>query len=84
MRINFLNIIVFSSYEKDETLEQANTDCLGELWIKMLRFYTIDTVIEEIVISIRKREAISRDELKIPNRRLAIEGMFEGFDCRHG
>ncbi|XP_033636664.1 terminal uridylyltransferase 4-like [Asterias rubens] len=59
--------------QENEKLEGTNTDSLGELWIKMLKFYTFDIAIEEIVISVRKREPVSRDELKIPNRRLAIE-----------
>ncbi|XP_038056333.1 terminal uridylyltransferase 4-like [Patiria miniata] len=59
--------------QEDETLERQNTDTLGELWIKMLQFYTVDVAVEEMVISVRKREPISREELKIPNRRLVIE-----------
>ncbi|XP_022106952.1 terminal uridylyltransferase 4-like isoform X2 [Acanthaster planci] len=76
MTIYFLqhcNPPVVPVLQENETLECQNVDSLGELWIKMLRFYAVEVAVEKMVISVRNREPITREELKIPNRRLAIE-----------
>ena len=51
---------------------------LGQLWLEMLRFYTLEFALEEHIISIRLRELLSREGKNWPRRRLAIEG--EGGD----
>ena len=47
---------------------------LGQLWLEMLRFYTLEFALEEHIISIRLRELLSREGKNWPRRRLAIEG----------
>ncbi|KAJ8392523.1 hypothetical protein AAFF_G00074010 [Aldrovandia affinis] len=49
---------------------------LGQLWLEMLRFYTLEFSLEEHVISIRVREWLSREAKNWPRRRLAIEDPF--------
>ncbi|MGH0178384.1 UNVERIFIED_CONTAM: hypothetical protein FKN15_019437 [Acipenser sinensis] len=46
---------------------------LGQLWLELLRFYTLEFSLEENVISIRLKEPLSRESKNWPKRRLAIE-----------
>ncbi|XP_035278713.1 terminal uridylyltransferase 4 [Anguilla anguilla] len=50
--------------------------CLGQLWLELLRFYTLEFSLEEHIISIRLRELLSREAKSWPRRRLAIEDPF--------
>lgn len=47
---------------------------LGQLWLELLRFYTLEFSLEEHIISIRLRQLLSREAKSWPRRRLAIEG----------
>ncbi|MBN3302251.1 TUT4 uridylyltransferase, partial [Amia calva] len=49
---------------------------LGQLWLELLRFYTLDFALEEHIVSIRLRERLSREVKNWPRRRLAIEDPF--------
>ncbi|KAJ7986329.1 hypothetical protein DPEC_G00338800 [Dallia pectoralis] len=46
---------------------------LGQLWLELLRFYTLEFALEEHIISIRLKELLSREMKNWPRRRLAIE-----------
>ncbi|XP_072031740.1 terminal uridylyltransferase 4-like isoform X2 [Amphiura filiformis] len=62
--------------QEKETLKERNTKCAGELWLDLLKFYVVEMPIEEWVITIRNRKPISRQDMKIPNKRLAVEDPF--------
>lgn len=47
---------------------------LGQLWLELLRFYTLDFALEDYIISIRLKKLLSREMKNWPRRRLAIEG----------
>lgn len=47
---------------------------LGQLWLELLRFYTLEFALEEYIISIRLKELLTREVKNWPRRRLAIEG----------
>lgn len=49
---------------------------LGQLWLELLRFYTLEFAMEEHIISIRLKELLSREVKNWPRRRLAIEDPF--------
>ncbi|XP_072172612.1 terminal uridylyltransferase 7-like [Diadema setosum] len=61
---------------QNEQLKSKNKQTVGELWVGLLRFYLVGINIEEIVISIRQRKPVTRGDLKLPNRRVAIEDPF--------
>ncbi|XP_063962271.1 terminal uridylyltransferase 7-like isoform X2 [Lytechinus pictus] len=62
--------------QKNDHFKTQNKKTVGELWIDLLRYYLVGVNIEEIVISIRQREPVLRADLKLPNRRIAIEDPF--------
>ncbi|XP_041705309.1 terminal uridylyltransferase 4 isoform X3 [Coregonus clupeaformis] len=49
---------------------------LGQLWLELLRFYTLEFALDEHIISIRLKELLSREMKNWPRRRLAIEDPF--------
>uniref|UniRef100_A0A8D0H1K3 Terminal uridylyl transferase 4 n=1 Tax=Sphenodon punctatus TaxID=8508 RepID=A0A8D0H1K3_SPHPU len=49
---------------------------LGELWLELLKFYTLEFALEEYVISIRVQELLTRENKTWPKRRIAIEDPF--------
>lgn len=55
---------------------------LGQLWLELLRFYTLEFALEEHIISIRLKDLLSREVKNWPRRRLAIEG--KRMLCRGG
>lgn len=57
-------------------LEQPHDVSLGQLWLELLRFYTLEFAIEEYVISVRVQGLLSRETKNWPKRRLAIEDPF--------
>ncbi|MEQ2202530.1 hypothetical protein XENOCAPTIV_005312, partial [Xenoophorus captivus] len=59
------------------TLDVGKGVSLGQLWLELLRFYTLEFALEEYIISIRLKELLSRDAKNWPRRRLAIEGKEE-------
>ncbi|XP_028299664.1 terminal uridylyltransferase 4, partial [Gouania willdenowi] len=58
------------------TLNQGKGVTLGQLWLELLRFYTLEFALEEHIISIRLKEPLSRELKNWPRRRLAIEDPF--------
>uniref|UniRef100_A0AAY4DI54 RNA uridylyltransferase n=1 Tax=Denticeps clupeoides TaxID=299321 RepID=A0AAY4DI54_9TELE len=60
---------------KSDSLEGLNVS-LGQLWLELLRFYTLEFALEEYIISIRLRELLPREMKNWPRRRLAIEDPF--------
>uniref|UniRef100_A0A8C1UMK4 RNA uridylyltransferase n=1 Tax=Cyprinus carpio TaxID=7962 RepID=A0A8C1UMK4_CYPCA len=49
---------------------------LGQLWLELLRFYTLEFALEEHIISIRLKELLPRELKNWPRRRLAVEDPF--------
>ncbi|KAL2089929.1 hypothetical protein ACEWY4_014617 [Coilia grayii] len=58
------------------TLNLGEGVSLGQLWLELLRFYTLEFALEEHVISIRLRQLLPREVKNWPRRRLAIEDPF--------
>ncbi|KAG7459159.1 terminal uridylyltransferase 4 isoform X1 [Solea senegalensis] len=58
------------------TLNLGKDVTLGQLWLEMLRFYTLEFALEEYIISIRLKTLLSREVKNWPRRRLAIEDPF--------
>lgn len=74
--INFLLqlstcVHVFQSLLAFKTPHQVS---LGQLWLELLKFYTLEFALEEYVISIRVQELLTRENKNWPKRRIAIEG----------
>ena len=47
---------------------------LGQLWLELLKFYTLDFALEEYVICVRIKDILTRENKNWPKRRIAIEG----------
>nr|XP_055045307.1 terminal uridylyltransferase 4 [Misgurnus anguillicaudatus] len=58
------------------TLDKTESLSLGQLWLELLRFYTLEFALEEHIISIRLKELLPRELKSWPRRRLAIEDPF--------
>uniref|UniRef100_A0A8D0DXN6 Terminal uridylyl transferase 4 n=1 Tax=Salvator merianae TaxID=96440 RepID=A0A8D0DXN6_SALMN len=58
------------------TLETPHQISLGQLWLELLKFYTLEFALEEYVISIRVQELLTRENKTWPKRRIAIEDPF--------
>ncbi|XP_023374912.1 terminal uridylyltransferase 4 isoform X4 [Otolemur garnettii] len=58
------------------TLETPNQVSLGQLWLELLKFYTLDFALEEYVICVRIRDILTRENKNWPKRRIAIEDPF--------
>ncbi|TRY67979.1 hypothetical protein DNTS_035546 [Danionella cerebrum] len=54
-------------------LPEPESASLGQLWLELLRFYTLEFALEENIISIRLKELLPREQKNWPRRRLAIE-----------
>ncbi|XP_041436095.1 terminal uridylyltransferase 7 isoform X2 [Xenopus laevis] len=52
---------------------QQCTASTGHLWVDMLRFYSLEFNMAELVISIRVKEMISRESKDWPKKRIAVE-----------
>ncbi|XP_074219177.1 terminal uridylyltransferase 7 isoform X1 [Camelus bactrianus] len=46
---------------------------VGQLWVELLRFYALEFNLADLVISIRVKEAVSRESKDWPKKRIAIE-----------
>ncbi|XP_044285843.1 terminal uridylyltransferase 4 isoform X2 [Varanus komodoensis] len=57
-------------------LETPHQISLGQLWLELLKFYTLEFALEEYVISIRVQELLTRENKIWPKRRIAIEDPF--------
>ncbi|XP_063511992.1 terminal uridylyltransferase 4 isoform X2 [Pongo pygmaeus] len=58
------------------TLETPNRVSLGQLWLELLKFYTLDFALEEYVICVRIQDILTRENKNWPKRRIAIEDPF--------
>ncbi|XP_051929272.1 terminal uridylyltransferase 4 isoform X1 [Hippocampus zosterae] len=58
------------------TFELCEEVSLGQLWLELLRFYTLEFGLEEYIVSIRLKVLLSREMKNWPRRRLAIEDPF--------
>uniref|UniRef100_A0A674J1J7 CCHC-type domain-containing protein n=1 Tax=Terrapene triunguis TaxID=2587831 RepID=A0A674J1J7_9SAUR len=56
--------------------EKPHQISLGQLWLELLKFYTLEFALEEYVISIRVQELLTRENKNWPKRRIAIEDPF--------
>ncbi|XP_028666695.2 terminal uridylyltransferase 4 isoform X2 [Erpetoichthys calabaricus] len=57
-------------------LETKKDVTIGQLWLELLRFYTLEFALEEYIICIRIKELLSREIKNWPRRRIAIEDPF--------
>ncbi|XP_054996688.1 terminal uridylyltransferase 4 isoform X5 [Sorex araneus] len=57
-------------------LEKPNQVSLGQLWLELLKFYTLDFALEEYVICVRIQDILTRENKNWPKRRIAIEDPF--------
>nr|XP_016773932.1 terminal uridylyltransferase 4 isoform X26 [Pan troglodytes] len=57
-------------------LETPNRVSLGQLWLELLKFYTLDFALEEYVICVRIQDILTRENKNWPKRRIAIEDPF--------
>ncbi|XP_041359697.1 terminal uridylyltransferase 4-like isoform X2 [Gigantopelta aegis] len=53
-----------------------NTQSVGELWLELLRYYSLTFDMANVVISIRKTSPVARSEKKWNSKKLAIEDPF--------
>uniref|UniRef100_A0A673YZ04 Terminal uridylyltransferase 4-like n=1 Tax=Salmo trutta TaxID=8032 RepID=A0A673YZ04_SALTR len=67
---------VYFGYWMRLSLDLGKGVSLGQLWLELLRFYTLEFALEEHIISIRLKELLSREMKNWPRRRLAIEDPF--------
>ncbi|CAG5862954.1 unnamed protein product [Menidia menidia] len=68
--------VKYSEGKSRLTVGPAKRATLGQLWLELLRFYTLEFALEEYIISIRLKELLSREGKNWPRRRLAIEDPF--------
>ncbi|ELK06159.1 Terminal uridylyltransferase 4 [Pteropus alecto] len=65
------------------TLETPNQVSLGQLWLELLKFYTLDFALEEYVICVRIKDILTRENKNWPKRRIAIEDPFSRKDAKN-
>uniref|UniRef100_A0A4W3I4E5 Terminal uridylyl transferase 4 n=1 Tax=Callorhinchus milii TaxID=7868 RepID=A0A4W3I4E5_CALMI len=58
------------------TFGSSHQVSLGQLWLELLKFYTLEFALEEYVICIRVKDLVSREHKNWPKRRIAIEDPF--------
>ena len=51
----------FFSFQSPLTLEAPNQVSLGQLWLELLKFYTLDFALEEYVICVRIKDILTRE-----------------------
>ncbi|XP_051027760.1 terminal uridylyltransferase 4 isoform X5 [Acomys russatus] len=70
-------VLAFRYWAKSPlTLEAPNQVPLGQLWLELLKFYTLDFALEEYVICVRIQDILTRENKNWPKRRIAIEDPF--------
>uniref|UniRef100_A0A8C6DB70 RNA uridylyltransferase n=1 Tax=Moschus moschiferus TaxID=68415 RepID=A0A8C6DB70_MOSMO len=70
-------VLAFRYWAKSPlTLETPNRVSLGQLWLELLKFYTLDFALEEYVICVRIKDILTRENKNWPKRRIAIEDPF--------
>lgn len=47
---------------------------VGQLWVEMLRFYSLEFNIADNVIGVRTKAVLSREAKDWPKKRIAVEG----------
>ena len=47
---------------------------VGQLWVEMLRFYSLEFNMVDNVISVRTKAILSREAKDWPKKRMAVEG----------
>uniref|UniRef100_A0A8C3RMT1 RNA uridylyltransferase n=1 Tax=Chelydra serpentina TaxID=8475 RepID=A0A8C3RMT1_CHESE len=63
-------------FQSPLAFEKPHQISLGQLWLELLKFYTLEFALEEYVISIRVQELLTRENKNWPKRRIAIEDPF--------
>uniref|UniRef100_A0A452QDS7 RNA uridylyltransferase n=1 Tax=Ursus americanus TaxID=9643 RepID=A0A452QDS7_URSAM len=66
----------YNSSSSPLTLGTPNQVSLGQLWLELLKFYTLDFALEEYVICVRIQDILTRENKNWPKRRIAIEDPF--------
>lgn len=69
-----LKLKIVFLFQSPLTLETINQVSLGQLWLELLKFYTLDFALEEYVICVRIHDILTRENKNWPKRRIAIEG----------
>uniref|UniRef100_A0A4W4EF55 CCHC-type domain-containing protein n=1 Tax=Electrophorus electricus TaxID=8005 RepID=A0A4W4EF55_ELEEL len=67
---------VYLGYWSRLVLAEEAGASVGQLWLELFRFYTLEFAMEDYIISIRVKELLPRDVKNWPRRRLAIEDPF--------
>lgn len=49
---------------------------VGQLWVELLRFYTVEFKFDDLIINVRFKEPVTRDMKDWPKKRIAIEDPF--------
>uniref|UniRef100_A0A8C0IYG3 RNA uridylyltransferase n=1 Tax=Chelonoidis abingdonii TaxID=106734 RepID=A0A8C0IYG3_CHEAB len=62
--------------KNSSAFEKPHQISLGQLWLELLKFYTLEFALEEYVISVRVQELLTRENKNWPKRRIAIEDPF--------
>jgi len=65
-----------SVYLQRKTWQSTNIEGLGSLWLKLLAFYSIDFGFKKNFISIRNHDRVSKSEVKMYTKKMAIEDPF--------
>ena len=56
--------------------QSKNKSSIGELWLKLLTFYSIDFGFKKTLVSIRKSNRISKSSMKMYTKKISIEDPF--------
>ncbi|XP_037683150.1 terminal uridylyltransferase 4 isoform X2 [Choloepus didactylus] len=75
-RVNQSNAMKEKHGKSPLTLETLNQVSLGQLWLELLKFYTLDFALEEYVVCVRIQDILTRENKNWPKRRIAIEDPF--------
>jgi hypothetical protein len=65
-----------NTYVNGKCWKTSNTESIGQLWLKLLTFYSIDFGFKKYFVSIRKEKRISKSKVKMYSKKLAIEDPF--------
>jgi terminal uridylyltransferase len=63
-------------YLKSQTWSVTNAEDLGSLWLQLLAFFSIDFGFKKNFISIRSLTRVSKSEVKMYTKKMAIEDPF--------
>lgn len=65
-----------NSYVKGKYWKTSNIENVGQLWLKLLTFYSIDFGFKKSFVSIRREKRISKSKVKMYSKKLAVEDPF--------